>query len=168
MTGRAVRPKDETRRSRWIPWAFVAFFGVVFLANGIMIALAFWSWTGLEVDSAYRHGLEYNRVLEAERAQAALGWEVDLDVAQIAGRRARLELDLANGHGSFITGAAVRAAFVRPTHDGHDVSVVVPRHAGGTYRTEVELPLAGQWDLRVRIDAGGKTYRLKERVELLP
>ena len=71
-----------TDRSRWIPYAFVAFFGVVLLANGTMIGLAFATWTGLETEGAYQKGLAYNRVLDRARAQAALGWRVDLAFAQ--------------------------------------------------------------------------------------
>jgi nitrogen fixation protein FixH len=41
------------RRSRWIPWAFVAFFGVVLAANAIMIVIAITTWPGLQTQQAY-------------------------------------------------------------------------------------------------------------------
>ena len=59
------------------------------LANGAMIWLAFATWTGLETEGAYQKGLAYNRTLEEAEAQAALGWQVDLELEQeAAGARA--------------------------------------------------------------------------------
>ena len=66
-------------RDRWIPWAFVAFFGVVLAVNAVMIWVAFVTWPGLETTSAYQKGLAYNRTLAASQAQEALGWRVDVE-----------------------------------------------------------------------------------------
>lgn len=159
---------DPGRRSWWIPCAFVAFFGVVLVANVTMIAIAFWSWTGLETDRAWRSGLAYNRALEAERAQMALGWDAALDFEQGDERRATVALTLEDRHGNLIKNAHVEAWFVRPTHDGYDFRAVVPNYHAGTYRAEVTLPLAGQWDVRVVATSGGDTYRLRKRVHLRP
>lgn len=159
---------DAGRRSWWIPWAFVAFFGVVLVANVTMIVIAFWSWTGLETDSNWRSGLAYNRGLEAERAQMALGWDAAFDVQQRNERSATIALTLEDRHGNLIKNAHVEARFVRPTHDGYDFSAAVPRHHGGTYRADVTLPLAGQWVVRVAATSGGDTYLLSKRVYLRP
>ena len=53
------RPIDaETaRRGRWIPWLFVAFFAVVFTANGLLIAFALESYTGLDGADAAIHSV---------------------------------------------------------------------------------------------------------------
>jgi nitrogen fixation protein FixH len=155
-------------RSRWIPWAFVAFFGVVLLANGAMIWLAFATWTGLETEGAYQKGLAYNRTLEEARMQAALGWQVDLALDRTGGRRLALRLELADGHGSLIQDAEVTVAFVRPTHDGYDRTIDVPHRYGGAYDAEVALPLAGQWDLHLTILARGEQWRETRRVYLRP
>ena len=47
MSADAITMADE-RRSRWIPWAFVAFFGVVLAANAVLIVIAITTWPGLE------------------------------------------------------------------------------------------------------------------------
>ena len=153
---------------RWIPWAFVAFFAVVLVVNGIMIWFAFASWTGLEAPSAYRRGIEYNRTLEAARAQAALGWRVELGVSREGPRLAEIELRLEDRHGDLIEDAAVSALLVRPTSAGHDLAVDLPHDHAGRYRAEVALPLDGQWDVRVTAQARGEVYRLSERVHLRP
>jgi len=164
----ATQARRRPGRGSWIPWAFVAFFGVVFIANGILVWIAFASWTGLETASSYRHGLAYNRAIEAERAQAALDWTVDFEVAQTAPRAAALDLLMIDRFGGLIDDAAVRATFVRPTHEGFDRAVELPYHHDGHYVAEVDLPLAGVWDVRIEARAGGDVYRLRERIVLQP
>ena len=155
-------------RSRWIPYAFVAFFGVVLLANGAMIWLAFATWTGLETEGAYQKGLAYNRVLLDAQAQASLGWDVDLEFVQQAERTLAIQLALADRHGDLIEEASVSAAFVRPTHEGHDQVVTIPHRYGGAYQAEVALPLSGQWDVQLTIEAAGELWRTTRRIYVRP
>jgi nitrogen fixation protein FixH len=155
-------------RGQWIPWLLVPFFGIVFSVNAVMVWIAITTWTGLETTGAYRLGIDYNRTLEAAKAQAALGWQVDLALARAAPGRALVELSLADREGEAIGAAAVTAAFVRPTHAGHDRKVALPHGGEGHYRAEVELPLPGQWDVRLEARNGTKVYRLHERFFLAP
>ena len=158
----------ENRRSRWIPWAFVAFFGVVLLANGAMIVIAMVTWPGLETRSAYQRGLDYNRAIAAAADQAKLGWRVDFAFEQDGDRRGTVRLELADRFGSLLQQAEVEAAFVRPTHAGDDMVVEVPHEHGGRYARQIELPLAGQWEVRLTITEGGQEYRLRERIFIAP
>jgi nitrogen fixation protein FixH len=167
MTARAIAMPGE-RRSRWIPWAFVAFFGVVLAANAVMIVIAITSWPGLETRHAYQRGLAHDEALAAAAAQAALGWEVEFAFEQAGERTGTLRLDLADRFGNMLQDADVQAALVRPTHGGHDLLVGVPHHYGGRYLQDVALPLAGQWEVRVRIVAQGREYRLHERIWVEP
>jgi nitrogen fixation protein FixH len=154
--------------SRWIPYAFVAFFGVVLLANGAMIWIAFATWTGLETESAYQKGLAYNRVLDQARAQASRGWQVDLEFAQADERAVAVKLALADRHGDLIEDASVSTTFFRPTHEGHDQVAAIPHRYGGEYEARVELPLAGQWDVQLSIERAGEVWRETRRVYLRP
>jgi nitrogen fixation protein FixH len=167
MNARAIAMSDA-RRSRWIPWAFVAFFGVVLAANAAMVVIAITSWPGLETRQAYQRGLAHDEALEAAAAQAALGWEVEFAFEQTGPGAGALRLDLADRFGNVLQDAEVRAALVRPTHGGHDLVVAVPHHYGGRYLQDVALPLAGQWEARVQIVAQGREYRLRERIWLEP
>jgi nitrogen fixation protein FixH len=158
----------DGNRDRWIPLAFVAFFGVVLAANGAMIWIAFATWTGLETEGAYQKGLAYNRTLAAAKALEALGWRVALDLSATSGRLARLELTLADRYDDLIEDAEVTVVFVRPTHAGHDLELVVPHIHAGVYRTEATLPFAGVWELHLAAQSGGDTYRLRQRIYLEP
>lgn len=167
MNARAMIMPDE-RRSSWIPWVLVAFFGVVLAANAVMIVIAITTWPGLETRQAYQRGLAHDEALAAAAAQAALGWKVAFAFEQTGARTGALRLDLADRFGNTLQDAEVQVAFVRPTHDGYDLVLEVPHHYGGRYLHDVALPLAGQWEARVHIVAQGREYRLRERVWLDP
>jgi nitrogen fixation protein FixH len=167
MNARAIAMPEE-RRSRWIPWAFVAFFGVVLAANAAMVVSAIISWPGLETQQAFQRGLAHDDALEAAAAQAALGWQVAFAFEQTGERTGALRLDLADRFGNTLQDAKVRAALVRPTHGGHDLAVDVPHHYGGRYLQDIALPLAGQWEVRVHVVAQDGEYRLRERIWVEP
>jgi nitrogen fixation protein FixH len=155
------------QRMHWIPKLFIGFFVFVLAINLIMIWLAVSTWTGLETDGAYQKGLDYNRNLEAARAQDELGWTVGLDVAAGDGR-VRVAVDVEDRFGNLIKDATVRARLVRPTHEGHDLALALAHEVGGTYSAEAPLPLAGQWDVEIGIIAPTGTWRASERVFLEP
>lgn len=167
MNAQAMIMPDE-RRSRWIPWSFVAFFGVVLAANAVMIVIAIATWPGLETQQAYRRGLAHDEALQAASAQAALGWEVDFAFEQTGERTGTLRLDLTDRFGNRLQDAEVQVTLVRPTHGGYDLVVDLPHHHGGRYLHETTLPLVGQWEARVHIVAQDREYRLRERIWLEP
>ena len=167
MSTPAATMTDE-RRSRWIPWAFVAFFGVVLAINATMIVVAMATWPGLQTRQAYQRGLAHDQAVAAAAAQAALGWQVEFAFEQTGPRTGTVLVDLADRFGSTLKDAMVQVAFVRPTHGGYDLVVDLPHHYGGRYLQEIELRLAGQWEARVHIMERGGEYRLRERIYVQP
>jgi nitrogen fixation protein FixH len=158
----------DARRGHWIPWAFVAFFGVVLAANGIMIVVALQTWPGLQTEHAYQRGLASEQALQTAAAQVALGWRVDLVFEQTGQRTGTIRLDLADRFGNTMPDARVRVAFVRPTHGGYDRQIDLPHYYGGRYLDRIELPLAGQWDLQVHVLGPEGEYRVRQRIYLEP
>jgi nitrogen fixation protein FixH len=152
-----------TRSGRWIPWAFVGGFAVVFAANAAMVAFAVGSWTGMETEDAWRNGIAYNRALEAARAQEALGWQVSLRFAPTAPLAGRLEAVLLDRDGAPLDDAMVSASLVRPLGEGHDREVVLQAEGGGRYVARIELPLAGQWEARLAASGPAGSHRLDAR-----
>lgn len=152
------------RRFGWGPWVFVAMFAVVLAANGIMMIFAFTSWTGLETLGAYDKGIDYNRTLEAARAQEALGWRVESQVVATGAQGVRIEVALRDRHGNTVTPERVRVRLIRPTHSGHDTMATLAKLAAGRYGTDLTLPLRGQWDLLILAEHPGGVYQARRRV----
>ncbi|MET4698871.1 nitrogen fixation protein FixH [Constrictibacter sp. MBR-5] len=146
-------------RGRWIPWAFVGSFAVVFAANAVMVTFAMSSWTGLETQDAYRKGLAYNRTLDAERRESALGWQ---GVAAV--EAGRITVTLTDRRGEPVTAATVRAAFVRPTAEGHDFTADLAEQGSGRYAAAADVPLAGLWDIRTVARRGADSFQFNQRI----
>ncbi|MCY4309942.1 MAG: FixH family protein [Rhodospirillaceae bacterium] len=155
------------RSDRWIPWTFVAGFGVILLANGIMVFSAFNSWNGVSTDDAYRRGLEYNRQLAEQQRVVATGWAV---AARLDGKgnHRNLLVAIKDKSGKFIPDATVVARFERPIERGLDFSVKMQSTVGGQYNAAITLPKYGQWRLVLSIAARTGTVTATRRYNLRP
>ena len=162
----ATDPPHDPRRSRWVPWAFVAFFVVVLGANGAMVYAAFSSWTGLtdEHGSTYRQGLEYNQRLEEVAEQQALGWTVDSGFERGAPRTGELWITLQDAYANTLPRAEVTADLVRPTTVGYDFQVPLEDVGDGRYAATIAFPLSGQWEVDITALHPQGSYRLTERI----
>ncbi len=159
-----TRPRQDSRRDRWIPWLFVGFFAVVLAANGTLVYFAAASWTGLETKEYYIKGLHYNRTLEDVARQRKLGWKSRLSLRQTVDGQNELLLDLSDAKGRGLSGGDVLADFVRPTNAGHDFAVPLADRGNGRYRAIVKPPLPGQWDVRVTVRHPYGLYHLTQRM----
>lgn len=142
------------RRSRWIPWVFVAGFGVIVAANATMVLFAFGSWRGLATTEAYDKGRRYNHIIAERRQQEALGWEFAAGVEAKPGVPGLLRIELTGPDGAKVDGAAVTVELVRPASVGDDVTVVLDEIAPGRYQHAVTLRRAGLWELRISARRG--------------
>jgi nitrogen fixation protein FixH len=137
----------------------VGSFIVVLAVNCILVWYALSSWTGLVSDSAYEDGLGFDRVLAESKAEAALGWK-----AAIAyDASGRLTVRLADSKGRPLAGFRLAAQFMRPTSEGHDRSLTLSEVSPGSYGGVLQLPLPGQWDVRVTVSDSRKPRFHAER-----
>jgi len=159
--------KSLFRSDRWIPWTFVGGFGVILLANGIMVFSAFNSWNGVSTDDAYRGGLAYNRQLAERQRAAAIGWAV---AARIDGKgdRRNLRVSVKDKTGKPIPYATVVARFERPIERGLDFSVRMQTTASGQHAAAFALPKYGQWRVVLSVAARCKTVTATRRYDLRP
>lgn len=162
--------KDPAKRSifRLEPWptAIVLFFVVVVVVNVVFIRLSMTSWTGLVTEGAYDKGLAYNRVLQAQQAQNALGWQVTLDDAElVSGQEGVLRLRVLDRQGVPVAGARAEGKLSRPVQQGMDQAFVFSEQEPGRYATRLRLPLPGVWDLKLLVVQGSGEYRLARRVQ---
>lgn len=172
----AARPQGRPD-GWWYPFIFVGGFAVVVTVNVIMMYFATTTFSGLAVNNAYERGVAYNSVIAQERAQEALGWTPDFQVTprDAAGggtgtgagtdtRPVSLSLTMIDPQGHPVDGLRVELMLMRPAQPGHDREVRLLPVGPGTYRADVELPMAGQWDAQIFTRRGDDTFRLRERM----
>lgn len=153
---------------RWIPWSFVALFGVFLTANIIMVVVGARSWPGLTSDDHYRRGLAYNEHLDALAAESRLGWTVTPDVTRDPSGAVGLEVSLRGADDRRLAAQQVTAVFRRPTHSGIDASLALATTATGRWFGQLPVLEAGQWDLELTVIAGEHRHRSQTRIFLSP
>ena len=161
---------------RIYPIAFIVGFILVIAVNAVLIVLASSSFSGLETAGAYEKGLAYNATLGAARAQAALGWQAELEIKPQAGTAAEdrlfdFSVRLADSSGRPLSGERVQAFFVRPTRAGNDFSLDLAPQTSGWYGARLQPPLAGQWEVtivasRAAGEGTGSTWQTARRIYL--
>ncbi len=152
VSSMGIRSRSGAREDGWwYPWIFVFGMAFVVLINGIMVYIALSTWTGLETERHYDKGLAYNENLAAARAQAALGWrlEVTYTPAPAADDPGELTVTVTSSDDQPLVDLDVTARLIRPTHEGFDRDVQLDHAGAGVYKGQVSIPLPGQWDARI-------------------
>ncbi|MEO1198143.1 MAG: FixH family protein [Pseudomonadota bacterium] len=153
---------------RTVLLAMIAFFSVIFIANGFLLYFAFTTFSGLEGKSAYEAGLRFEeRAIQAEQ-QAELGWTVAADVAR-AGQSDVVIVDLhvRDRQDAPVHGMAFTATFERLTQQDDDVAIRLSESEAGRYIGQANAIPAGQWRLVITgEDADSVVYRSANRIVL--
>ncbi|MCZ7657477.1 MAG: FixH family protein [Xanthobacteraceae bacterium] len=145
----------------------LAFFGIVFAANGVLIKVALDTMPGLEVESAYRASLAFNREARAAEAQAARGWRVEAHVERDPAGRATIRVEARDRAGAPLAGLAFSARLARPADKRLDREIALAERESGIYRGTLEDVALGQWDLVLEAErASASLFRARNRVVL--
>ena len=141
---------------------------VVAVVNGVLVALALGTWSGLETVAHYQKGLDYNRDLAGARAQAALGWRVDFRFTPGTGpgHGGELAVSFEDKNGRPLEALDVNTRILRPTQAGLDKDLALVHRGGGRYAARLEVPLAGQWTVRVHAYGGPASYQMSRRIQV--
>lgn len=160
---RARRPRPITGRMVLL-W-LLAFFGVVFAVNGVMVHEALSTLTGVDTDSAYEAGRQYEREVALAKAQDARQWRVDAEVTPSADG-ARLDIVARDSAGRPLPGLDASAIFERPTDRRFDQDVALVEDGAGRFHGSAALA-AGQWDLVIEFSRRGEQlFRSRNRIVL--
>ncbi|HHN72553.1 MAG TPA: hypothetical protein ENK13_00540, partial [Thermopetrobacter sp.] len=120
----------------------VAFFGVVFAANFLLVWLSSSSWTGTLPGNGYEASIKYNREAAKARAMLAKGWKSRVLVHPDG----RVEVELKDAAGRPLTGFEGRAVIGRPAGDRDDREVRLVERDIGRYALPQPLS-SGAWRL---------------------
>ena len=145
--------------------AMLAFFGIVVGVNITFVHLALSTWTGLTDHDSYRTGLSWNRTLEQDAAQKALGWTTDIDSRSAwseasQGWRLAVTLVVRDAQGRPVDGLVIDGEARHPVAEADDRTLTFAGTPGGVYAGTAILPGAGNWELKlIATAADGSVYR---------
>lgn len=160
-------PSKPPRRltGRMVLLCLVAFFGVVFAVNGVLIHEALSTLSGVDTDSAYQAGRMYEHEVALVKAQDERQWQVDAKVTP-ASDGARLDLTARDAAGVPLHDIDASVVFERPTDRRLDRDVVVAKDAPGSFHGSVDVA-PGQWDVVIELSRQGEPmFRSKNRIVL--
>ena len=152
---------------RHVLFAMLTFFGIVIAVNVAFVHFALDSWTGLTDHDSYRTGLSWNRTLERDAAQKALGWSTDVetrlaepDVAG-GGRAFEVTLTIRDRAGHPVTGLVFAGEARHPVLEADDRPLSFADAGAGVYKGSAVLPSAADWELvLVATRPDGSRYRV--------
>lgn len=144
--------------------ALLAFFGVVFAVNAVMVVAAVGTFGGVETASSYQAGRVFAHETAAARAQEARNWNVAVRIDTSRDGTVNLLVEARDGQGAPVAGHDARLVLAHPASRRLDREVVmIPRGAGRFSGTLGDAP--GQWDLVIELSRGSeRTFRSRERV----
>lgn len=153
--------------------ACLGFFGVMLAVNMVFVFLALSTFNGGEGGKAYQAGLEYNRTIEAARAQEALGWSHRIEVRGDG----TVLVSVTDRNGAPVAGLSLSGDIGRPVADKFTRPLPFRELRPGTYGAEVGALEAGNWLVSLAIRDAPESqapesqvivYRAKERLWLKP
>jgi len=131
--------KKKSPKDKYILFAFLGFFGVIFMVDGFFIHKALTTQTGVVSERAYEKGLEYNEILKEAKTQPTLNDKITFE-------NNILRWDLNN---QTIKNATVTAKIIRPIKEGHDFHVDLTSLDGNIYEVTLNLPFKGLWEAKL-------------------
>ncbi|HRO50645.1 MAG TPA: FixH family protein [Hyphomicrobium sp.] len=163
-----TRPAREIRGGH-VLLAMLAFFGTIVAVDSFLIYKAVSTFGGVENVNAYREGLAYNRRIEIDEKQAALGWQ---DRVEARGTPLRLSVSLEDGDGAAIVRRNVVADLGRPATNRFDRTLRLAEVSPGVYEGALADAEPGSWLVDVRVsksgDGAAPDYQVRRRLWIAP
>jgi nitrogen fixation protein FixH len=148
---------------RHVLMGLIMFFGIMFVANGLLVYYAIGTFSGGDRPDPYRSGLNYNETIAAADEQAALGWRADLAYDEAADRVTVRFLD---NDAEPVSGLTLSAQLSRPATNREDHSLQFDEFLEGVYVAYVTLA-PGSWVVSIVTapeEGGAPAYRVKRRL----
>lgn len=160
----ANKPRELTGRAVLL-W-FLAFFGVVFAVNGIMVKAATSTFGGVETQSSYKAGLMFEQEAAKARAQDDLHWQVGGRLTRDRAGDAVLDVTVRDSRGNAVGGLTADARLAHPADERLDHDIVLSMIGPGAFHGAAQAQ-AGRWDLIVDLYRGGeRVFRSRSEIVL--
>jgi nitrogen fixation protein FixH len=164
-------PKPKKNRQRELTggkvllW-LVAFFGIVFAVNGVLVRAAISTFGGVETLSSYKAGLQFEQEVGLVARQDALHWQVSGTLTRDGVGEAVLDVTVRDAQGMPLAGLTADARLAHPADDRLDHVIAVRGVADGVFHGAAEAQ-PGQWELIVDLYRGDqRVFRSRSRVSL--
>lgn len=149
--------------------SMIAFYFVIFSANGLLVFFAINTWPGLTTEDSYKKGLAYNQTIDAATRQSALGWQSDVTVDAAAGTDKVVTIRMTGEANTSISGLVLTAKAERAVGDPATQIITLNETAPGTYSGTFKSLTEGRWIAEINaVGPNNAIYRMKHQVMIKP
>lgn len=142
------------RKDLWIPALFVLFFVGLAILQGWFVMLAQSSFTGIVTDQTHRS------------AEIGPAWTADIAFEATGPHTGKVWLRLGDEEGAPIIPDRILATAERGTRFPQSLPIAFKVADDGVLTADLDLPLAGEWTLRVIAFKEGQSFETITTVEL--
>jgi nitrogen fixation protein FixH len=144
----------------------VAFFGVVFVVNGIMVKAATSTFGGVETSSSYKAGQMFEQEVAKAERQDERRWQIDGRLTRDRAGDAVLDITARDDKGAALTGLTARARLAHPADERLDHVIALARIGAGEFKGAADAG-PGQWELIIDLYKGDdRVFRSRSKVIL--
>ncbi len=148
-----AQSKKDFQLTGWhVLLMLLAFFGVIFVVNGIFIYYSQVTWTGLMPGNGYEASLKYNREAAKARAILARGWQTKVLVP----KDGRIAIELKDGRGEPVSGLRAKGQALRAIGVKGDREITLRERGIGRYVLAGPGLAPGAWRIDVTFTRGAE------------
>lgn len=144
-----ARPREFRLTGLHVFLLMCAFFGFMFIVNGIFLWAALSSFPGEDEHKSYLQGLHYNDAISARRIAEAQGWSAQVGITPSESGD-RLVIRLLGKDGGPLSVQDIEAQLRRTVTGENDIPLDLQRDANGDYFADIALLDKGVWEARVQ------------------
>ena len=147
--------------------ALLGFFGVMMVANVILVYLALSTYPGTVVDSSYKAGRAYPGEIAAAKAQDERAWQVDLSAARASDGTVEVVFVPHDKAGNSVTGLTVEVDLQHPATTASDHVGTMVEVEAGRYVARFDAVRPGNWNVAVSATRGDEeVFKSRNRLFL--
>jgi nitrogen fixation protein FixH len=139
---------------------------LVIAVNFFMVSMAIVTAPGLTVPDFYEKGKNMGEILARRKRMEEMGWQMKLDMSGLVqGKDKVLILNVLDKNNVPFDVDTAILYFYRPSQKNNDGEVVFkPNNKIGEYKSEINLPLKGKYDLVMEVTKGEEVFNLGQTI----
>ncbi|MFN7179528.1 FixH family protein [Hyphomonas sp.] len=130
---------------------FLAFFGFMFIVNGIFLWTAITTFPGEDVEKSYAAGLDYNSALARRSLQQEKGWAAEIGLVGTS-QGGRIHVRLLTKDAAALSASSVTAYLRHPADRAMDLLLDLQPISAGEYAADITGIHPGIWTVRLTAD----------------
>jgi len=137
----------------------IAIIGLAAVAGPIIVGIK--SFDGTVTDNSYEEGLRWDEVRNSKNES---GWKVEILEKELSIGENELNISVIGKKGDPLLSSSLSLKISRPATTAYDRYINSDQYGERVFRSQVNFPLFGYWDVEVNVTKGDETHLFKKRV----